>query len=294
MKKLFIILGVLFSTISCTTDNGIDTKNELGIGTGNVTPYCVFDKNYIGLWDKEESITFNDYYSQIDTVISRVLSRKISYCYGENESASVIWKVDGIVYSGVETRKWVADWQKWVAEYSVNFDISGIIKNLEIEAIVTINGQNYRRFKTIPSIITNKIICDVFGLSFGTNQKDINGINARSPTFAIAQLLSETGGLTYAPGSSYPTIYLEFSESKLTKIHLLPRNSSEMDKFSGICHISQKLTYKMDSNYNNLLIDSHVWNFGNLSFKVENVDYKPFFGLSGDPEYRMFLTIQKQ
>lgn len=294
MKKLFIISVVLFSIISCTTDNGINSKNELGIGTGNVTPYGVFDKNYIGLWNKEESITFNDYYSQIDTVNSRVLSRNISYCYGENESASVVWKIDGIVYSGVETRKWVADWQKWVAVNTVNFDISGINKNLEIEAIVTINGQSYRRFKTIPSIITNKNICDVFGLSFGTNQKDINGINAKSPTFAIAQLLSEIGGLTYEPGSSYPTIYLEFSESKLTKIHLLPRNSSEMDKFSSICHIPHKLTYKLDSNNHSLVIDSQAWNFGNLSFKVENVDYKPFFGLSGDPEYCMFLTIQKQ
>ena len=297
MKKLFIISVVLFSIISCTpeTENGTVTKNELGIGTGDVTIYGVFDKNYIGLWDKEESITFDDYYSQIDTVLkSRVLSRNISYCYGENESVSVIWKVNGVVYSGVETKIWAGDWQKWVSKNSINFDISGITKNLEIEAIVTISGQNYRRFKTIPNIITNKHICDAFGLSFGTKQGDISGINAKSPTFAMANLLSETGSLTTTPGASNTAIFLEFSDSKLTKIHLLPTYSSDMDKFSSICHIPHKLTYKVDSNYHNLVIDSQAWNFGNLSFKVENVDYNPFLGISGNPEFSMFLTIQKQ
>jgi hypothetical protein len=298
MKKtvLFALLTVSIF-IGCSNKPDIEwQQDELGKSDGNIS----IDGGMLGLdgvfvWNKEDEIIFNDYYSQIDTIISeKIISREVKYYCLENDNVSVNWTANGQIIDVKETKTWKGDLQKWLVIHTANLNIEGMLQNLQIEAIVQFHDKKVRRFKTIPAIKTSKNISDAFGFTFGTPRTEMNNYIGHdfSPEFSSSGMNN-----TY----QQPFHLFEFSNGKLIKLWMLVQYLQPADyDLPNRCKIPENIQYPTDDRGyitdNIHILNPQEWTRGNLKIKVFNTTLGKILdmeGLHGYDDEVACLTIEK-
>ncbi len=282
MKKLLILSVLALVLFGCGEDDFENTnKDELGESTSSgISIDGSFDRYGVSVWAKESEIVFTDKYSYIDTVLeSRIIQREVKYYRAENENVKVTWSLDGQKQTSVSSKEeWKSQENKWLVTNIVSLNVEEKTKDLQIEAIVELPDSKVRRFKTVPSIVVNKEVCDAFDLTFGSQKEDIHIISyVHSPQFSAVN------------NHSFITL-LEFAEGRLVRIYCQDQGGG----IQGVCE-KCKIPNSLEI-YNGIIQNVQEWNNGKLSFKTLNFDAdKAIFGESIDWTSRTYpcLVIEK-
>jgi hypothetical protein len=285
MKKtvlLPVILSVLFA--GCSREPNVGQPDELGKGWGLSPDGGMLGLDGVFLWDKETEISFTDYYSQIDTVISeKVIKREVKYYCSEDENVSVKWITNGYLSDTEEAKTWKGDLQKWLIRNIAAFNVDGISENLQIEATVQFTGTSVRRFKTIPKITFHREVSDVFGYTFGTPRTEMSVSRDISPRFSYPYYEIER------------KIHLfEFSNGELVRLYSFYDGLVYMGFNEAVnqCKIQEPIEFE---NFANIL-NPQEWTVGNLKMKVYNTTLEKILdtelGFPYDREIAC-LTIEK-
>jgi hypothetical protein len=299
MKKLLLLLMTVVIA-GCSSDNDTDTlpEDELGCiptGTDPMLQDGMCDDG-VNIWTNAgSSSVFTDYYSLIDTIITkREYMQTIKVYFNENESEpSIKWTVNGIITSKEKSQKrWIGDKQKWIIDENIYIDVNNL-DNVKIEAIVQFTDRNVRRSINIP-ITIKKEISDAFGFTFNMNRTDLNNIIKHdfSPQFA-------------SRGSDYWTFpcLFEFSNGKLIRLYGLQGmvEFNDVEGLSTRCKIPNPLEFPMDQLGNRInyphILNPQEWTVGILKLKIFNISDMELLELlgstGGSSREILCLTIEK-